>query len=157
MIKRIVLAALALSLAACSPPAGEAPEGSAEPTSAQSADAPPAGGEDAIRAWVQQDTGGNMIGDPEIFYGDFSGDGAADALVHYLTPLGGSGFNVNWALFRNESGTMTFVRREEAVYGTEPRDVVFANGSITLTTTMPREGDPHCCPTGSQNWTIATN
>jgi len=156
MMKQVLIALALAALAACSPPAGQTAD-SAEPTVAQSADAAPAGGEDAIRAWVQQDTGGNMIGDAEIFYGDFSGDGAADALAYYLTPLGGSGFNVSWALFRNEGGAMTFVRREEAVYGTEPRDVVFANGSITLTTTMPREGDPHCCPTGSQSWTIATN
>lgn len=156
MIKRVLFAVLALSLAACSPPAGQT-EGSAEPTVAQSPDEPPAGGEDAIRAWVQQNAGGELIGDPEFFYGDFNGDGAADALVHYLTPLGMNNFNVNWALFRNEAGTMTFLRRDESVFGTEPRDVVFADGSITLTTTMPNEGDPRCCPTGSQNWTIATN
>jgi len=153
---RAAYALMLLTLAACSPPAAQSPDGaSAEATSAQSPDTAPSGAGDAILAWVQQDTSGNMIGDPEIFYGDFNGDGAADALAHYLTPLGGSNFNVNWALFRNESGAMTFVRRDESVFGTEPRDVVFANGSITLTTTMPREGDPRCCPTGEQSWTVS--
>jgi len=52
---------------------------------------------------------------------------------------------------------MTYYRSAADVYGGEPRNVVFANGSVTLTSTMPRPGDARCCPTGSEDWTINTN
>lgn len=153
MFKRVVFTICVATLAACSQPMSEsqaADPGGAVETSAAEADA-------VIAAWVNEQTGGDLIDGPTIFRGDFSGDGAADALVYYLTPLGGNNFSVNWALFRAEGGALTFLRMHEGVYGTEPRDVVFAPGQITLTTTMPREGDARCCPTGSQQWTIATN
>ena len=80
MVKQILVVLAVAALAGCSPPSGQSAD-SADPTMAQSADGPPAGGEDAVRAWVQQDTGGNMIGDAELFYGDFSGDGVGDVLA----------------------------------------------------------------------------
>ena len=40
------------------------------------------------------------------------------------------------------------------IFGDAPRDVTFSQGKIEVTTTMPKPGDPRCCPTGSARWTI---
>jgi hypothetical protein len=161
MMIRALAFALAVTLAACSqgaPGGAQGDAAGASATAAQPGDAhPPAGAEDTITAWARGLHGVNLIEPVAIFYGDYSGDGAADALAwaHYL--MGGSGAGLTVGLFRNEGGRMVFVRTVDDVYGSEPRDVRFAVGRITLTTTMPNPGDPHCCPTGSQAWTIDTN
>jgi hypothetical protein len=153
MIRHMVIGLALIGLTACAPPSGSATDGeAAAPTAAAPADA-----EEAIVAWYRGRHGAALIEPIEIFYGDHSGDGAADALGLGYFEMGGSGAGLTVALFRNEAGQMRFVRIVDDVFGMEPRDVAFAPGRITLTTTMPRPGDPHCCPTGSQDWTIETN
>lgn len=92
----------------------------------------------------------------QTFYGDFTGDGLDDALAWVLYPSGGNSEFLDVALFRNEGGLMAYFRSIDNVFGGNPRDVVFDQGRITLTTTMPKQGDPRCCPTGSRNWVINT-
>lgn len=153
-MKAIVLSIAMAALAACSPaPSAETASGEAAAETAVAT--APEGAEDAIIAWYRAQHGVSLIEPVNIFYGDYSGDGAADALAFGYFDMGGSGAGLSVALFRNDGGRMTFARRVDDVYGMEPRNVAFAPGRITLTTTMPRPGDPHCCPTGQQDWTIA--
>lgn len=158
MIKALVLSLGFAALLACSPaPSAETAAGPGEAVAQPAADAAPAGAGETITAWYRQQHGVALIEPVQIFYGDFSGDGAADALAFGYFDMGGSGAGLSVALFRNQSGQMSLVRTVDDVFGMEPRDVAFSPGQITLTTTMPRPGDPHCCPTGEQTWTIDTN
>ena len=156
MLKRLGFS-LCLALAACSPSAdGGAPPGPPD-AGAETANADePAGARAAILAWATAQYGQNNVFDPvDVFFGDFTGDGAPDALAWVLYGSGGNSAMLDVALFRNEGGRMVYYRSAEA-YGDTPRNVVITNGRITLTSTMPRPGDPRCCPTGSQDWTIDT-
>jgi hypothetical protein len=155
-MKAFAISIAAAMLAACSPaPSAETAAG--EEASAETAQAAaPAGAEDAIVAWYRAQHGADLIEPVSIFYGDYSGDGAADALAFAYFAMGGSSAGLSVALFRNQGGQMTFARTVDDVYGMEPRNVQFAPGRITLTTSVSQEGDPRCCPTGSQDWTIAT-
>ncbi|MGE0829763.1 MAG: hypothetical protein AB7O04_10475 [Hyphomonadaceae bacterium] len=156
MLRNLIMAAGLLGLAwSCSPAAqtgADAGPAQAQAGEAQAAEGGPAGGEAIITAWARQHEG--LIEPVDMFFGDFTGDGAADAIAFAYVATGGSSANLVIGLFRNEGGRLAFWRTDETVYGMEPRDVAFAPGRITLTTTMPRPGDPHCCPTGSQTWTI---
>ena len=87
------------------------------------------------------------------FYGDFTGDGKADAMAVVYSEGEGNGFEIDALLFENAGGTFRFLKKAE-LFGSEPRNVRFQPGAVTLTTTMPRPGDPRCCPTGSKAWTI---
>jgi len=93
-----------------------------------------------------------------VFYGDFTGDGADDALAVIYSHIEGSasGFDITVATFRNEGGRFVHHRDHADVFGTSPRNVRFSAGRIELTTAMPRPGDARCCPTGQRRWTIAT-
>lgn len=157
MLRHLILPLCLLLAAGCSPAGGAGGDTGSGEAAAQTAEGPPAGAEDAITTWYRAQFGVDLIEPVDIFYGDFSGDGAPDALAFGYFQMGGSGAGLSVALFRNQAGRMTFARAVDDVYGMEPRDVAFSTGQITLTTTMPRPGDPHCCPTGSQNWTINTN
>ncbi len=161
MIRRMALAA-ALALSACTPPeASQAPQAPAADASA--APAPPAaaqapvGASEAITAWYRQRLGTTLIEPVEVFYGDFSGDGAPDALAWAYHNTDGNMTGHVLALFRNEAGQMAFVRTQDEVDGSEPTNVAISAGRITLTTKVHTPSDPGCCPTGSQEWTIETN
>lgn len=93
-----------------------------------------------------------------VFYGDFTGDGAADALAVVYSHIEGSasGFDITVATFRNEGGRFVHHRDHANVFGTSPSDVRFSPGRIQLTTKMPGPNDPRCCPTQTRRWTIAT-
>ncbi|MBC7770282.1 MAG: hypothetical protein H7124_15990 [Phycisphaerales bacterium] len=160
MFKRVAMALSLGVLAACSPPTAGSDGASAGPAeaAAQTPGGAPAGAEAAIMSWARSQFGETNVFEPvDIFYGDFTGDGAPDALAWVLYSGGGNSALLDVALFRNQGGRMTYYRSAADVYGGEPRDVVFANGRITLTSTMPRPGDARCCPTGSENWTIETD
>ncbi len=147
------------ALVACSPPASNtAPKapGSGE-AAAQTASGAPAGANEAITGWHREQFGANLIEPVEIIYGDFTGDGAPDALAWAYFATGGSSGDTSISLWRNDHGRMVFVRSPDDVYGQEPRNIQITRGRITLTTSVPRAGDPHCCPTGEQNWTINAN
>lgn len=158
MLRSTALALAFAALAACSPPASNSADTTAGPgeAAAQTAGAP-AGADDTINAWYREQFSTNLIEPVSITYGDFTGDGAPDALAWAYFATGGSSGDTNISLWRNESGRMVFMRSPEDVYGQEPRDIQIANGRITLKTSVPRDGDPHCCPTGEQSWTINAN
>ena len=84
-----------------------------------------------------------------VFFGDFSGDGAPDAFLHAVV-MGPTYTNVLTALFRNEDGHMRLVRRVDDVFGVMPENVQFSRGQVTLTTTFMEGPDAG----QSQNWTI---
>ena len=155
LLKSRALALGVVALLACSPSANHA-EGEAIATDdSNTGTSAPAGAEDEIRAWAFERHGGDTQ-IFQIFFGDFTGDGAPDALAWVLYPTGGNSSALDAELFRNENGRMVYLRSAAEVFGSRPRDVAFAPGRITLTTTMPRPGEPRCCPSGSQNWTIET-
>lgn len=158
MIGRMALAAAAMALSACTPPQAsqtpEAPAADAAATAQPAAAEAPAGASEAITAWYRQRLGATLIEPVEVFYGDFSGDGAADAVAWGYHSTDGNMTDHVLALFRNEDGQMTFVRTQDEVQGSEPTNVAIGAGRITLTTKVPLPTDPGCCPTGSQGWTI---
>lgn len=143
MLKHVMLVLGVTTLVACAPSADEV----SDERAGLAHDA-------TILAWAHE-----LHGDPvhaQTFYGDFTGDGLDDALAWILYPSGGNSEFLEVALFRNEGGRMVFYRSIDNIVGGNPRDVVFERGRITLTTTMPKPGDPRCCPTGSRNWAIDT-
>jgi len=108
----------------------------------------------AIIAWVHAHYGERLRGDPQIFYGDFTGDGARDALAWVTYNDGGVQNFGEGALFRDRGGRMAYWRMDETASGENPRDVRIVPGRITLTTTVLQDGDARCCPSGEQRWTI---
>ena len=93
----------------------------------------------------------------QIFHGDFTGDGADDALAWVLSAGGRNADFLDMVLFRNETGRLVYYHSAADVFGSEPCKLVFVPGRITLTLTMPRPGEPPRCPTGPQDWTINMN
>lgn len=118
------------------------------------ANSAPPGAERQIAAWARKVHGANLVEPATMFFGDFTGDGAPDALVFAYAESGGSAVDLRVALFRNNQGSLTYWRDHNEVRGFEPRDVRFATGTVTVTTTVLRPTDPRCCPTGSRTWTI---
>lgn len=160
MPNQVVLVLGAMILAACSPPedalSGD-PDDAPHQAITESITAGPAGAEIAILAWARDRYGPNLHEPMQIFHGDFTGDGIADALAWVLYASGGNSDFLDVALFRSENGRLVYYRSADDVFGADPRNIVFAPGRITLTSTMPRPDDPRCCPTGSQDWTIDTH
>jgi hypothetical protein len=111
-----------------------------------------------LKAFVQKQHGMLELPWPVAFYGDFSGDGQEDAVVFVYSDIRGAAgnFNVKVALFKGEGGKFRFLRYAQGVHGERPRDAKFANGRVDITTTMPKPGDPRCCPTGSKRYVIRT-
>jgi len=145
MLKECILGLGVTALVACSP--------SSEEVSSDRAGMSP---DDPILAWVREQHGEHVYHPVQTFYGDFTGDGLDDAFAWVLYPSGGNSDFLDVALFRNEGGHLTYHRSIDFVFGGNPRDVVFDQGRITLTTTMPKPGDPRCCPTGLRKWVIDT-
>ena len=110
-----------------------------------------------IRAFVKKQKGDVDLPYPIAFYGDFNGDGQEDAIAFIYREIEGAAGNVDLkvALFRGAGGKYRFLRYAPDVFGFEPRDAKFSNGLVEITTTMPRPGDPRCCPTGSKRYAIA--
>jgi hypothetical protein len=107
-----------------------------------------------IKAFVTKQKGD--VDRPVAFYGDFNGDSQEDAVVFVYTDIEGAAgnFDLKVALFRGEAGKYRFMRYAPNVFGIEPREAKFSNGVVEITTTMPRAGDPRCCPTGSKRYAI---
>ena len=112
---------------------------------------------ETITAWARERHGDRFIEPVSVGFGDFTGDGAKDAIAFVLYHNDGNSASLDVALFKNAGGTLTFHKIVQGVFGDEPRDFVFSPGSITLTTTMPKPGDARCCPTGSRQWTVKTD
>jgi len=113
-------------------------------------------GRAGIKGYVEKAGGMTDLPFPIALYGDFTGDGQDDAIVFVYTDTGGSGPALDVVLFTGDHGTYRFKKHVHNVYGEEPRNAKFSKGLIELTTTMPKPGDPHCCPTGSKRYRIPT-
>ena len=149
--------ALALTLAACGPSEQGDKASSAAPAGNELPAASDADRDAEILAWARRAHSTNLIEPVTTFYGDFTGDGADDALVFAYFAMGGSGAGLNVALFKNEDGHMAHFRDVDDVFGMEPRDAHFETGKITVSTLMPGPNDPHCCPTQRTPWEIDAN
>ncbi len=130
--------------------------GETESAAAAAASFDQAAAEAELLAWARGLYGVNLIEPPSYFFGDYTGDGANDALVFAYYASGGSSALLNVSIFRNDGGHMVH-QKEVEVYGMEPRDAAFTAGQIKVTTLMPGPNDAHCCPTQPQEWTVATD
>lgn len=112
-----------------------------------------------LQAFARQQKGYMDVPFQSTFYGDFNGDGQEDAVVFVYTNIEGAAgnFDLKVVLFRGEGGRYRFLRDAPNVFGVEPRNARFAKGRVEITTTMPRPGDPRCCPTGSKTFAIRTD
>jgi len=113
-------------------------------------------GRDELKKFVEKEGGATDMPKPVSFYGDFDGDGQEDAVVFiYSTIEGAAGnFDLKVALFRGDAGKFRFLSYAKNVFGSEPRNAKFEKGKVLIITTMPKQGDPRCCPTGSKRYTI---
>lgn len=114
-------------------------------------------GRTAIKSYVSKQGGMTDLPHPIVLYGDYTGDGQDDAIVFIYKPSGGSAINLDVVLFTGEQGRFQFKKKVPDVFGDRPRDAKFSKGLIELTTTMPKPGDPRCCPTGSKRYRIRTD
>lgn len=91
-----------------------------------------------------------------IFYGDLSGRGANDAISFVYHDSGGSAPQLTTWIWYEADGAYTLLRTvsTDEVFGLDPRNVEFSLGRIEVTTTVPKGGDPHCCPTGERTFMI---
>lgn len=116
-------------------------------------------GRAAIKAFVKKR--GGLVEDvsfPIAFYGDFNGDGNEDAVVFIYSPIPGaaSGVDLKVALFKGQGGKYKFMRYVPNIYGQEPRNVVFSDGKVEVTTSILGDNDAHCCPSHPKKYTIKT-
>lgn len=92
---------------------------------------------DADRIRDEQVGPNARVVEERIFFGDFNGDGAEDAVAHYFIdgrPAATTLVPGPVAMVMvNEDGHLEFVRAE-TVPGDNPRDAQFSNGAVTLTT-----------------------
>jgi hypothetical protein len=89
------------------------------------------------------------------FEGDFTGDGATDAIAFiYHAPPGGNAVYLDVSLFESVDGHLVHTRVVDEVTGIMPRVVSISPGLIEVTTTVPKPGEPRCCPTGEKRYTI---
>lgn len=111
-----------------------------------------------LKEFVREQRGMLELPWPIAFYGDFTGDGQDDAIVFVYRDIEGAAgnFDLKVALFIGEGSTFKFLRYAPNIYGEQPRQPKFSHGVVELTTTMPRPGDPRCCPTGSKRYSIET-
>ncbi len=91
----------------------------------------------------------------EVFEGDFTGDGAADAIAFiYHAAVGGNAVYLDVSLFESIDGGLVHKRALHDVFGSSPRDVAISPGLIEFTTTVLKAGEPRCCPTGEAQYTV---
>jgi hypothetical protein len=84
----------------------------------------------------------------------FYSEGQQLALAFLYSGVGTtSSFDLKVVVLRREGAGYSLVGQPQ-IFGSNPRNVRFSPGKIDVTTTMPRPGDPRCCPTGTRTWTI---
>ena len=96
------------------------------------------------------------IGDPYWFPDADAPEAATRAIGVVYTEIPGAAgnFNIAAGVFAQTGGQWALLAPVPDLFGTDPRDPRWDAGSVTLTTTMPKEGDPRCCPTGEARWSI---
>lgn len=119
---------------------------------AAAADCPSGGPAAPVVAEILQSMGGEPAGDC-IFYGDYNGNGAQDALAFVYAYSGGNSVAQEVWLLSSDNGFWARVTQVE-IYGQSPRDVRFGQGQVLVTTTTLGPNDPRCCPTDETTWTL---
>lgn len=81
---------------------------------------------------------------------------STEAIGIVYTPIQGAAGNhdIEIGLFRRSGHAFRFAGKVKNLYGLEPRNARFFSDRIELTSTMPKPGDPRCCPTGKAHWSI---
>lgn len=110
----------------------------------------------AIEAEIRK----NDFGDPvmaHVFYGDLTGAGSNDAIAFLYHPSGGNSYVLTTWIWRDTENGYVLAQAPsiEEVFGFDPRDVRFSAGRIEVTTTVPKPGDPRCCPSGEQTFALS--
>ena len=75
-------------------------------------------------------------------------------IVYVHVPGSAGTATLQAGLFQKRDSGFVGVAQIKGLFGFEPRDQVFGQNDITLTTTMPNPDDPRCCPTGVGYWRI---
>jgi hypothetical protein len=84
----------------------------------------------------------------------FIGDGEALGFLYSQIEGAAGNIDIDVGYFREDADGLHFAGIIRDLYGTHPRDAVFGPDAIRVTTTMPRPGEPRCCPTGAAVWMI---
>lgn len=71
---------------------------------------------------------------------------------YYIPVGGGNATRLSVGHFQRTRVGFTLVRPVVGIFGQNPRDPVFSGTTVEVTTTMPRPGEPRCCPTGQVRW-----
>ena len=85
--------------------------------------------------------------------------GATEAIGVIYLPIQGAAGNVNIKAgsFKRTGNHFQLAGRVHDLFGANPRGARFLSDRIEVTTTMPKPGDPRCCPTGQARWSIERN
>lgn len=115
----------------------------------------------AARAFAEARVRELGLRDPVInlYFGDLTGTGTADAVAFIYHASGGSGEMLTTWILRESNGIYSMGKdvSNEELFGFDPRDVQLSPGRLSVTTTVPQLNDPHCCPTGSRTFVIKAN
>jgi hypothetical protein len=76
------------------------------------------------------------------------------AVTYFEVPGGGNSARISSGYFVLTNTGWSLARPLSGLFGGSPRDVTFLPDRIELTTTMPKPGDPRCCPTGTGRWSV---
>ncbi|WP_299652825.1 hypothetical protein [uncultured Jannaschia sp.] len=105
----------------------------------------------AFTAQLSRDLG---VSSSEMSSVVFANDvGALGFLYHFIEGSAGS-MALSVAYYGVDESEYAFQGVVSDLYGTSPRNVRITPEATFVTTTMLRDGDPRCCPTGSATWLI---
>ena len=93
-----------------------------------------------------------------ILFANHPDPGVANSslIFHYFENReGGNATMLNVGLFQRDAEGWRFLGLVP-VYGQDPRDPLFTEGQVDITTTMPGPNDPRCCPSVPTRWAIDT-
>lgn len=136
----------------------------AAPASAQSAAESSCPATAPIDAWARRNNYVNMADGGDIVCGDFTGDGAPDAIVFLTSAEEWTGNSLppyGVFLFRNVGGRLQHLRTlstpdDMKIFGVGYEDTRIERGRITLVHQTLEPEDSRCCPTGVTAFTINT-
>ena len=115
-----------------------------------------------INAWARRNNYVAAANSGDVLCGDFTGDGAADAVAFLEADEEWSGNSMPpyaVILFRNVGGRLQHLRTVSTpdnmtIFGTGYEDARFERGRIVLTHQTLTASDSRCCPTGVTAFTI---
>ena len=81
----------------------------------------------------------------------------AIGVVYEHIPGAAGNTGIAIGVFIRQANGWAFAGEVEGMYGQQPRDAVFSQDFVDVTTTMPGPNDPRCCPTVPTRWRIDFN